>query len=84
MNPEDKAKELVDKFYQTTPNKSWFYPPNKNDIFNDSYNTWSQAKECALIAVEQVRFFHESLFYAAEGSLFDDYLIKVKHEIEQL
>ena len=42
------------------------------------------AKQCALISVEEIRFFHESLFYSTEGSLFDDYLNKVKDEINQL
>lgn len=72
MTPQDKAKELVDKMYMLDdPNGNY---PMCFDI----------AKECALVAVEEVRFFHERLFYATEGSLFDDYLNKVKHEIEKL
>ncbi len=72
MTPKEKAKELVDKMYMLDdPNGNY---PMCFDI----------AKECALVAVEEVRFFHERLFYATEGSLFDDYLNKVKHEIEKL
>lgn len=71
MTPEEKAKELVSKF-SLNPEQP-FYILSQNHI-----------KQCALIAVEEVRFFHERLFYATEGSLFDDYLNKVKHEIEKL
>jgi len=50
----------------------------------DLRSTDKKVINCALVAVEEVRFFHERLFYATEGSLFDDYLNKVKHEIEKL
>ncbi len=41
-------------------------------------------KQCALIAVEEVRNFHYKLFFASKGSLLDQYLDKVKIEIEKL
>ena len=69
MTAKEKAKKLVNRYLDYIP-------------FAD--NSIQRAKECALITVEEVRFFHESLFYANEGSLFDDYLNKVKHEINQL
>jgi hypothetical protein len=50
-------------------------------------STWinnKDAKKCALISVEQVRFFHDSLFYLTKGSLLDQYLDDVKREIENL
>ena len=72
MTAKEKAQELFDKYYILCQE------------FTEEIQCSIQAKECALIAVEQVRFFHESLFYANEGSLFDDYLNKVKHEINQL
>jgi hypothetical protein len=54
----------------------------------DKFNTIDafliDAKKCALIAVEQVRFFNDALFYINEGSLFDLYLDDVKKEIEKL
>ena len=75
MTPKEKATELVKKFTYNTrcfsETKGW-------------EDTLYDAKQCALIAVEEVRFFHESLFYATQGSLFDDYLNKVKDEINQL
>ena len=72
MNPKEKANELLDKYYIICQE------------FTEEIQCSIQAKQCALIAVEEVRFFHDSLFYATEGSLFDDYLNKVKHEIEKL
>ena len=72
MTAKEKAQELFDKYYILCQE------------FTEEIQCSIQAKECALITVEEVRFFHESLFYANEGSLFDDYLNKVKHEINQL
>lgn len=69
MTAKEKAKKLVNKYLDNIP-------------FED--NSIERAKQCALISVEEVRFFHESLFYATEGSLFDDYLNKVKDEINKL
>ena len=82
MSPQEKAKKLVDSFYQ-------LFPLDKDVNTTDGelhweYNDWQQSKKAALIAVEEVRFFHDSLFYVNEGSLFDDYLNKVKDEIEKL
>lgn len=69
MTAKDKAKELVDKYDFL---KQIFIP----SIY--------EQKQCALIAVEQVRFFNDALFYINEGSLFDLYLDDVKREIEKL
>ena len=75
MTPKEKATELVKKFTYNTrcfsETKGW-------------EDTLYDAKQCALIAVEEIRFFQESLFYATQGNLFDDYLNKVKDEINQL
>ena len=52
MTPKDKAKELVDKFYQTTPNETWIDEPSGE--FMETYTAWGQAKQCALIAVDEI------------------------------
>ena len=52
MTPKDKAKELVDKFYQTTPNETWINEPSGE--FMETYTAWGQAKQCALIAVDEI------------------------------
>jgi hypothetical protein len=40
MTPKEKARELVDKFYNAT---------------DDHWNQWYVAKQCALIAVEEIQ-----------------------------
>jgi hypothetical protein len=51
MTPKEKAKELVDKFYQTTPNESWI---NQTIGLKKEYKAWEQSKQCALIAVDEL------------------------------
>jgi hypothetical protein len=52
MTPKEKAKELVDKFYQ-------LFPLQKDVIsiygtLSWEYDNWKQAKQCALMAVDEV------------------------------
>ena len=51
MTPKEKAIELVDKFYQTTPNEAWINEPL--GIVKE-YKAYNQSKECALIAVDEI------------------------------
>ena len=51
MTPQEKAKYLVDKFYQTTPNEAWINEPLG---ISEEYKAWKQAKQCALIAVDEI------------------------------
>ena len=51
MTPKEKAEELVDKFYQTTPNE---YFVNEPIGIKGRYKSWEQAKQCALIAVDEI------------------------------
>jgi hypothetical protein len=75
MTAKDKAKELFDKYCHAL----------RTEEDDDGYFTnVVHAKRCALIAVEQVRFFNDALFYINEGSLFDLYLDDVKREIKNL
>lgn len=75
MTAKDKAKELFDKFCHAI----------RTEECDDGYFTnVIHAKRCAIISVEQVRFFNDALFYINEGSLFDLYLDDVKREIEKL
>jgi hypothetical protein len=75
MTAKEKAKELFDKYCHAL----------RTEEDDDGYFTnVVHAKRCALIAVEQVRFFNDALFYINEGSLFDLYLDDVKREIEKL
>ena len=72
MTPQEKAKELVDKFY---------YIPNSQGIFMmQDY----QAKECALIAVDEMLSNDGWSSSPKEWDIFKKYCKNVKQEIEKL
>ena len=86
MTPKEKAKELVDSFYQLFPLDK---DVNTTDgELNWKYNDWNQSKKAALIAVDEM--ISVLPFTAIHRSLNDyaihihKYLEKVKNEIEQL
>ena len=86
MTPKEKAKELVDKFYQTTPNESWFNTPIG---LQEEYKAWKQSKQCALIAVDEtIRTLNEDIrdLDVRGNILLDliDYWREVKIEIEKV
>ena len=66
MSPKEKAKELVDKFSPLA--KNW-------DCYNDEPLEENNAKQCALIAVDEIIQNFFSNF---------DYWQQVKQEIEKL
>ena len=80
MTPKEKAEELVDKFYQTTPNE---YFVNEPIGIKGRYKSWEQAKQCALIAVDEIK---EAIFWHPfESPNFElEYWQDVKQEIENL
>ena len=89
MGPKEKAIELVDKFYQTTPNEGWLNPPLGSSSME--YTAWGQAKECALIAVDEMIVQNGDIYLAMLGDKANDYygkmngyLFEVKQEIEKL
>jgi len=74
MTAKEKAKELVDKFYQRFPLKMNVIT-TKGDL-SWEYDNWEQAKQCALIAVDELIF-----------NTFDSqhrFWIEVKQEIDNL
>ena len=77
MTPKEKALELVDKLYQTTPNESWYNPPLGS--LSIEYKSWEQAKQCGLIAVDEIL---RVAFYA-DDSIYN-YFLEVKQEIDKL
>ena len=88
--PKEKANELVDKFYQTTPNEAWINEPIG---LAKEYKAYNQAKECALLAVDEV--IKVCPYYSKEGCEtieqlrandyeFITYWQEVKQEIEKL
>lgn len=72
MRPKDKAKELVDNYYNILPLDK--YVITKDEDLSWEYNDWKEAKKCALIAVDLIL----SEFYA------DDFYLEVKQEINKL
>ena len=79
MEAKEKAKELFDKYFLLSENAN----DEKGNWFMSSLNK-GLAKQCALIAIDEVKWFHERLFYLTEESMFDKYLQDVKKEIENL
>lgn len=68
MTPKEKAKELVDKFYEILP-----YWVNEQD-----------AKQCALIAVDEIIKLRKGYFYCTNPMQDESYWQEVKTEIELL
>jgi NADPH-dependent 2,4-dienoyl-CoA reductase/sulfur reductase-like enzyme len=81
MRAKDKAKELVDNFYQRFP-LAMDVITTRGDL-SWEYDNWKEAKKCALIAVDEMLDFRNGL-YMNEGSIVHQYLIDVKQEIEKL
>jgi hypothetical protein len=72
MTAKDKAKELVSKFNFEHTGQSYIL-----------HQTVDESKRCALIAVDEMINWKETLF-VTEGSMAYQYLLKVKQEIENL
>ena len=73
LTPKEEAKELCNKFLRTY--KVSLYPP---------FNSASQeAKQCALIAVDEVLKSHYEIISVANLSMIDHYK-EVKQELEKL
>jgi hypothetical protein len=81
MTPKEKANELVDKFYQTTPNEAWINEPLG---ISEEYKAWKQAKQCALIAVDEIIKALPPSSYGLEFVAKIDFWTNVKQEIEKL
>ena len=52
MTPKEKAQELVDKFYQTFPLTMDLITTIRD--LSWEYDSWNEAKQCALIAVDEI------------------------------
>jgi hypothetical protein len=74
MTPQEKAKELIDTFYQTTPNEAWINEPIGLSL---EYKAWEQAKQCALICCNEVLGY----MGADRGYTF---WLEVKQEVEKM
>jgi hypothetical protein len=52
MTPKEKAKKLVDEFYQRFP-LEMDVVTTRGDL-SWEYDNWKEAKQCALIAVDEI------------------------------
>jgi hypothetical protein len=83
MTPKEKATQLCDAFYQKLPLE--MYVTTTDGDLSWEYNSWKNAKECALIAVDEILIIQQG--YAGNRDEFKtylDYWQKVKQEIEKL
>jgi len=69
MTPREKAKELIDKYYIICQE------------FTEEIQCSIQAKQCALIALEEIMIYLDAIMLP---NPFKQYWDKVKHEINQL
>jgi hypothetical protein len=77
MTPKEKAEELVHKF-----KKYSYYPKTNNDmLFVNELN--NNAKQCALIAVDEILDLIDTI-YDYDREELDPYWKQVKQEIEKL
>jgi len=83
MTPKEKAIELVDKFYQLFPLKK-----DVISIYGTlswEYDNWVQAKQCALIAVDEI-IEANPIIFRLDNTIMSNksYWQEVKQEIEKL
>jgi hypothetical protein len=77
MTPKDKAKELVDKYYNILPLDK--YVITKDEDLSWEYNDWKEAKKCALIAVDEM--LDASIGHFDDLHPYVNFLQQVKQEI---
>ena len=82
MTPKDKAKELVDKMYNT-PHCGIEHFPSKH-YCDCSEIGFFQAKQCALIAVDEILSNDGWSSSIEEWNTFKNYFEQVKQEIQAL
>jgi hypothetical protein len=83
MTPKEKALKLCDAFYQFLPLEQHVITTNGD--LSWEYDGWKNAKQCALIAVDEIlweiiKYADNSREYVVENSL---YWTEVKKEIEK-
>jgi hypothetical protein len=87
MTPKEKALQLCDAFYQYLPLERYVITTDRD--LSWEYDGWENAKQCALIAVDEIlkEYAHaENHIEDIMGriSLYIKYWKEVKQEIEKL
>jgi hypothetical protein len=73
MNCKEKAKELFDKMYQNQ---------GLDTLTEDDEQVIQRAKQCALIAVNEILYMLENLLFSPKESIAYNYYFEVRKEIE--
>jgi len=76
MSQKEKAKELVDKFYK-------YAHDGNNGSYYDTKIWTKNAKQCALIAIDNILQSHYNALIGIKPSIYK-YWKEVKQEIEKL
>ena len=90
MTPQEKAQELVDKYYQLAESIEWTDEQTslKAEKFNDELGSdvlkyWNElSKQSALIAVDEIIYYLEIVLGVDKEDF--EYWNEVKQEIEKL
>jgi hypothetical protein len=78
MTPKEKAKELVDKFFEYSYRVKWDIDKNKWE------HNFDQSKQCALIAVDEIIASNPIAFDEEDNCIAKQWWQEVKTEIELL
>jgi len=81
MKPKEKAIHLCDMFYQKLPLER--YVITTDGDLSWEYNNWKTAKECALIAVDEIIKEVDWHDFETPNKVLN-YWVEVKQEIEKL
>jgi hypothetical protein len=83
MTPEQKAKDLVNKFYYSLPNNG-----SIKEGINSCESRWKEAVMCALIAVDEIIHNNNEINGPGDGWMYveesTDFWQQVKQEINKL
>jgi len=74
MTPQEKAKQLVQRFYFSLPNNG------SQTGINSVHDRWAEGKQCALIAVDEIIQAH----IHNEGARHMKWWQEVKAEIDKI
>ncbi len=82
MTPKEKAQELTDAFYQYLPIEQHVITSDRE--LSWEYDGWENAKQCALIAIEEIIKANPYEINKTDMDSTIDYWQEVKQEIEKL
>ena len=82
MTQKEKAQELIDAFYQHLPLEE--NVTTSDGVLSWEYDGWENAKQCALIAVDEIINLNYNLLEYYSNLSNTEYWQEVKQEIEKL